>query len=111
MTQGDYVIIPTTFEPGKERAFAISAYSSLPLQLSALNSNEDWKETSTIGEWKGRTAGGCFSNQTWRNNPQFKLVTSKPTSMTILLSKMDNSNIYIGFYLFKADSMCNLTYY
>jgi hypothetical protein len=66
LNPGDYVIIPTTFEPGKERAFAISAYSSSPLQLSALNSSDDWKEASIMGEWKGKTAGGCFSNQTWR---------------------------------------------
>jgi hypothetical protein len=104
LPQGDYVIIPTTFEPGKERSFAVSAYSTSPLQLTSFNSTDDWKEASIIGEWKGKTAGGCFSNGSWRYNPKFKLVTSIPTVMTILLSKMDNSNIYIGFYLFKADS-------
>src|SRR5690242_11459082 len=105
LPKGDYVIIPTTFEPGKERNFSITVYSTEILSLNSLNPNLDWKEASILGDWKGRSAGGCFSNHTWKNNPQFRVKVTQRTLLNIVLSKMDVSNLYMGFYVFKADSI------
>jgi hypothetical protein len=105
LPSGDYIIIPTTFEPGKDRLFTLTVYSlGVPVQLREIDPADDWKETSSLGEWKGRTAGGCFSNLTWRNNPQYRIKCPIKTVATIILSKVDMSKHYIGFYLFKADS-------
>jgi len=43
-------------------------------------------------QWSGITAGGSLSNQeTWRNNPQFSLVSEKDCDVTGVLSQLDST--------------------
>eukprot|EP01112_Ceratiomyxa_fruticulosa_P011179 TRINITY_DN3018_c0_g1_i1.p1 TRINITY_DN3018_c0_g1~~TRINITY_DN3018_c0_g1_i1.p1 ORF type:complete len:963 (-),score=250.30 TRINITY_DN3018_c0_g1_i1:195-3083(-) len=115
---GEYIIIPSTFSFGIIGNFEIEVeFTSGKPDLQAL---EEWYASSTSSEWKGQTAGGCFSpnSSTWRENPK-ALLTVKPSSagnstVTILLGKDTDagipvdaassakSTLFVGFYVFKT---------
>lgn len=88
LPEGQYVIIPSTFEPGTKGKYRLLVYAEdQDASLEPLTS--EWKHTKEIkvlgafpfvvansmkGEWKGQTAGGSPNNPTFTNNPQFRLV-------------------------------------
>jgi hypothetical protein len=54
------------------------------------------------GQWKGKTAGGCFNHQTWRSNPQYFLTIKQQTKIVITLTQEGKGNFSsIGFYVIK----------
>jgi hypothetical protein len=47
-----------------------------------------WHRYTFSGEWKGATAGGCGNYpQTSRNNPQFYLAVTRPTTVFVSLAQ------------------------
>jgi len=58
------------------------------------------------GQWKDRTAGGCFNYPTWRWNPQYFLKLSKNFTgkLKVSLTQAKTKNIdHIGLYILKND--------
>jgi len=100
-----YVIIPCTFHPGYIGEFSLRIVSQRALSLRPLADSECWAESTVLGEWKEKTAGGCRNHQTWQNNPQYLFLVPpscpKGHDMVIVLSQ--NSNVpelqAIGFYI------------
>jgi len=44
-------------------------------------------------KWAGQTAGGSLSNQdTWKNNPQFSLISERDCDVTGVLSQLDSTS-------------------
>jgi hypothetical protein len=102
----NYVIMPSTFQPGICGPFTLRAFAPVPLELNLLN-EQRWSRIACPGEWTQATAGGCRNYQTWAENPQqvltfdpskgneasclVTLVQHQPTPETPLLP--------IGFYI------------
>jgi hypothetical protein len=118
---GNYVIIPATLEPNKERKFQISLFSEQAtnsikiIHIQSLPT--DWKEYTVKGEWKAETAGGNVSSPSWSKNVQYLLHCSTKTTLNFSMLQVETSlavsdNIkihsttpaFVGLYLFKADS-------
>jgi Ca2+-binding EF-hand superfamily protein len=59
------------------------------LRLLVDSEGEAWKKKVFNGEFKGESAGGCTSNPTWHNNPQFALTVEKPTKVFLNFSQPD----------------------
>jgi len=67
-----HTIIPYGKTESVRGRFVVSFYSQEALEMKEL---VDWKfKTTATGEWSPSTAGGCKQfEDTWRNNPTFKL--------------------------------------
>lgn len=48
-----------------------------------------WRKISVSGRWSGATAGGCSNNDTFKNNPQFKLTVPRNTPAVFNLQQKD----------------------
>jgi len=98
-----YIIIPTTFVPGKEMPFEISFYTQKSANLVELTG--DMPAKSIEGGWDGKTAGGCPNVPTWLNNPQYNLVSEHTVKVTISLEqKIKNKKDLepLGLFVFPA---------
>jgi len=70
---------------------------------------EGWHSARELGEWKGKTAGGCSNYGTWRDNPKFRLKIKGRVRIMLTLEQQDArgtdaEKCPIGFKLYKADS-------
>lgn len=87
----NYLIIPSTFEPGYTGDFTITVHSGSQTWLQAVDDREKWAETVVHSQWLGDTAGGCRNHAaTFPNNPQFTLmssITDRPTPVLCLLTQ------------------------
>uniref|UniRef100_A0A6B2KYH0 Calpain catalytic domain-containing protein n=1 Tax=Arcella intermedia TaxID=1963864 RepID=A0A6B2KYH0_9EUKA len=55
---------------------------------------------------KGKTAGGCINEPTWKQNPQFILELPTESKIAVTLKqtqKVDNKFLHCGFIILKAD--------
>ena len=110
----NYIIIPTTFEPGVLGEFELLVYVQNGAEVVTELVKEPEGMLMQTGEWKGLSAGGCTNHGSWIHNPQFSVVLSQESSsssslagkMTISLEQLgDSAPLPVGFYLFnKRDS-------
>lgn len=101
-----YYLVPMTDEPNQLLHFSIHIDSTVPFHLQLLdNESHGWCMKSFDGQWRGKSAGGCRHHLTWRNNPQYFLKISEPTTVLISLSQPNlaaqhrTSLASIGFYV------------
>eukprot|EP01123_Difflugia_compressa_P010480 TRINITY_DN3847_c0_g1_i1.p1 TRINITY_DN3847_c0_g1~~TRINITY_DN3847_c0_g1_i1.p1 ORF type:complete len:1025 (-),score=208.60 TRINITY_DN3847_c0_g1_i1:50-3124(-) len=118
----DYVIIPSHFNPGEENAFNITVYTVEPNAhvckctkptnsgtpvVAVLKSPNDLTTLSCNSSWvKGKTAGGCTNEPTWKQSPQFILEIPQDDKVTITvkqLQKVDGKYLHCGFIVMKAE--------
>jgi hypothetical protein len=79
-----YVMIPSTFEPGKTGKFRIVLYTAKPLEHPP-ELVPRLKECHVAGAWTESNAGGCRNFYTWRRNEQYSLQLSKPARVSVVL--------------------------
>jgi hypothetical protein len=65
----------------------INNYSSI--SLVRVYEAPTWRKTTITGSWKGKNAGGCPNNPTFRDNPQFKLTVTRNTTVIFNISQTD----------------------
>jgi len=103
---GNYVIIPSTYQPKQEEKFWLVVYTEEKVECKHILPD---CETYIQGEWKGPTAGGSFNHPTWPNNPKYLLSPVKgippaPIQISVLLRQPDTPtffymSMYIGKYV------------
>src|ERR1041385_7788435 len=75
---------------------------SLPLTVAP----KSGKVIEIVGEWKGKSAGGCLNHLSWRHNPQILLLAPKNTDVTLSIyqeRKKEKAEMHeISVYLFKT---------
>ncbi|RDA86520.1 hypothetical protein CP533_0425 [Ophiocordyceps camponoti-saundersi (nom. inval.)] len=71
----------------------LTLFSNSPLQVEPAEERMPHVEERT-GSWNRRNAGGNSSGATYFRNPQYRLVTSEPTPLSILLST-DNREVQV----------------
>lgn len=104
---GWYHILPQTFKPGSERRFVLSVYG-IRATLQPLPPDTH-KKSSLKGQWKGKTAGGCRNNKTWKENPRVKLQLSAADEVFLVLAQSDKKEKNaIGTYVFEDADMSKL---
>ena len=103
-----FTIVPCTFRPNKQSKFELEVFSNNTNAIVELDfARSDWVESVVSGEWKGRSAGGCFNHHTWRSNPQIRLVAEKSGEVVLVLEQQShdqsatNDVVSIGFYITK----------
>ena len=79
-----YVMIPSTFEPGKIGKFRIVLLTAKPLEAPP-EFVPPLKQMHVAGAWTESNAGGCRNFYTWRRNEQYSLVLSKPARVSVVL--------------------------
>jgi len=66
------------------------------------------KTVDIVGEWKGKSAGGCLNHLSWRHNPQILLQVPKNSDITITVyqqRKSDKAEMHeISVYLFRTST-------
>uniref|UniRef100_H3DCW3 Calpain 10 n=1 Tax=Tetraodon nigroviridis TaxID=99883 RepID=H3DCW3_TETNG len=123
---GNYLVIPSTYQPGAEALFLIRVFSSSPMSLSSehkctktprtfvpLPTDGQWDSTYFQGSWaEGRTAGGSRNFRSHFQNPHFPFTvcddsaTSSGTVVRINLhQKRPETDLHpIGFHVYKVQS-------
>jgi len=95
----NYVVIPCCFEAFKEGSFTLSVYSKSVVLVRPAKARSQIQ----MGEWRGRTSGGCINHPSWVNNPRFSIVLKETTRLCIVLEQEadadGNCKHYGGFYL------------
>jgi len=97
-----YVVVPTTYLPNIEMAFALNLTSKRDSTVTAqlLSPELEWPTPPVIGTWYGPSAGGCGNEDSVVNNPQFLLtVTTPATLVRFLLIQPKEEFDSIGLYL------------
>jgi hypothetical protein len=93
--------LPVTTAP-KTGIKKIFAHYSIFLELS----RNIGKHVEIVGEWKGKSAGGCLNHISWRHNPQILLNAPKNTDVTVTVyqeRKKDKAEMHeISVYIFKT---------
>jgi len=90
-----FSLVVSQFEKTATIYFSVRAYSNQPFTLEKMK-NPFRNKKEITGKWEGRTAGGCANNQdTWPNNPRFKLVVDSDSQIQI---ELKGPKVYqIGF--------------
>ena len=69
LSKGDVaVVLPCTFDPGREAFFKLSLLSLSHIKVRELK--DERRQASYAGEWRPETAGGSLDSPAWRLNPQ-----------------------------------------
>ena len=66
------------------------------------------KTVKVQGRWKGKSAGGCVNNPSWRYNPQVFFTTKDAKTIRITLTfevSEPKKKANIGFYVATADGI------
>eukprot|EP01114_Cavostelium_apophysatum_P007275 TRINITY_DN1929_c0_g1_i1.p1 TRINITY_DN1929_c0_g1~~TRINITY_DN1929_c0_g1_i1.p1 ORF type:complete len:718 (-),score=206.71 TRINITY_DN1929_c0_g1_i1:60-2213(-) len=97
---GEYILFPSTFNPGQEVSYWLTVYSEEPVDAFSIKPDV---ESGVKSEWRGGLAGGCFNHATWVNNPKFLITPQKqpdvPVRLVILLRQPDKKPLYyMGMY-------------
>lgn len=81
-------------------------YTKAPLLLIILFSSKLGKSVEIMGEWKGKSAGGCLNHLSWRHNPQILLQAPRNTDVTVTIYQprhKDKAEMHeISLYIFKT---------
>jgi len=101
----NYVIIPSTYQPGMIGNFKLSVHSGSSVWLKAVDPATKWQETAVSSQWIGETAGGCRNHAaTFPNNPAYTLANTVPSSIPVpvlcVLAQPGDSGVThpIGWY-------------
>lgn len=83
----EYVIIPSTYQPGQEMAFEISVESdNCDFDLIPIAGfGEGMIRTRTLGKWTNQNAKGIKEQNQSLNNPTYMLLVPEPTEVRIHL--------------------------
>ena len=102
LTEGYYIIVPSTYDPNQESMFQLNCYSS-DCQIN-IEKIQDEPTSIFKGMWNGKTAGGCINYSTWRFNPQYLVTLTNKTTLRIQLDQPQQgaTSKFIGFYLIKG---------
>jgi len=85
VSPGPYIIVPTTFNPGKTGNFQLRIISDVPLPLTSL---QDPVILKVDGTWKGNKAGGSLNDpEEWLKNTQYKVQVQQKTKLIINLEQ------------------------
>lgn len=102
LDKGEYIVVPSTFEPDQEGKFELKLFSDngpVPIEAIALKAS-----TMVEGEWKGNTSGGCLNFPSWRSNPQFLVNVQQAGTVRIELEQPHRDPLhFIGFYVVNMD--------
>lgn len=70
-----------------------------------------WERYVIRGAWKGKKAGGCSNNATWKNNPQYAIAAKTKKTTKIFIELCQQDSLYndkkpdtIGFVVIKVDN-------
>eukprot|EP00873_Tetraselmis_striata_P036137 jgi/Tetstr1/456401/TSEL_043135.t1 len=99
-----YLVIPFTSVPGQSGAFVMRTFSSAPLEVEQLPSP---LQLQMSDRWKGASAGGSRSLDTWGSNPQYLLTCPQRTKILLSIIRTDehvdeargDEEEFIGFTL------------
>eukprot|EP00326_Haptolina_ericina_P017859 CAMPEP_0181188124 /NCGR_PEP_ID=MMETSP1096-20121128/10941_1 /TAXON_ID=156174 ORGANISM="Chrysochromulina ericina, Strain CCMP281" /NCGR_SAMPLE_ID=MMETSP1096 /ASSEMBLY_ACC=CAM_ASM_000453 /LENGTH=654 /DNA_ID=CAMNT_0023277149 /DNA_START=449 /DNA_END=2414 /DNA_ORIENTATION=+ len=110
---GDYVIVPTTFEPSKVGEYHLVVYTDDASASMQKIEPSGWHVQSGKGEWVERSAGGCRNYATWVRNPLFKLRAARTSSCQAFLRQpelthADGGYEGIGYYITADDGDLSL---
>eukprot|EP01126_Amoeba_proteus_P033160 TRINITY_DN324_c0_g1_i7.p1 TRINITY_DN324_c0_g1~~TRINITY_DN324_c0_g1_i7.p1 ORF type:complete len:831 (+),score=162.05 TRINITY_DN324_c0_g1_i7:479-2971(+) len=100
-----YVFFFSTFQPGIEEEFSVAfCWNQGDLHVKELT--DSLPKAVVKGEWKGKSAAGCYNYSTWRNAPQYLLHVPQDGWVGIMISQdgVLPCNNYIGTMLFNANS-------
>jgi len=99
---GEYIIMPSTFNPGIEFKFELTVYTEF--KANAFEITKELPKKVIRGAWRGPTAGGCVNYpKTWLNNPQFLLELDRKGTVIVTLEQELSPNEQpecIGIYAF-----------
>jgi len=95
-----YVIIPCTFDAGQIGKYWLDVYGEEEIDVRPIPRP---KKLVARGEWRGATAGGCYNNQSWVNNPKFLISPLNSPGRTVPVNitlRQPNRQplMYIGMY-------------
>jgi len=79
-----FVLIPSTFEPGRVGQFRIIVFTAKPLEHPP-ELIPRLREFHLAGAWTETNAGGCRNFYTWRRNEQYSLVLSQAARVSVVL--------------------------
>ena len=83
-----YTVVPSLLRPGQTGRFLLRAWCSRPF---ALRKTRALEVSIARGEWKGRSAGGPRTLQSWNANPQFWLSLPRRAFVLITLERTDDA--------------------
>ncbi|KYR02538.1 calpain-like cysteine protease [Tieghemostelium lacteum] len=102
LEQGNYIVIPSTFDSGIEGAFHLTLFTD-DREATFAPLTSEWKEVEQAkGTWVGKSAGGAPNNgEKFFHNPQFHLkVEPSSEEQTLVIQLIQDSTIAdesIGF--------------
>jgi hypothetical protein len=97
-----YVVMPATFEPGKERNWTLAISADAEVTAKPSGKDEDWVSTVIEGEWTKETAGGCKNHASFTNNPQYSITVEKKSTVNLLLLQNEHTEFdAISMYVVK----------
>jgi hypothetical protein len=122
LESGTYVVVPSTFDQGKEGTFTLRVFTSggVVAQLRALRSVHDVLASRTVdGAWRGAEGaeGGSLRHESWVTNPQFTLSlvakpgggAQRPVHVTVGLTQGDTATdpddyVPVSFYALRGNA-------
>lgn len=105
LSQGNYVLIPCTFDKGQKASYELNIYSTSTFSVEELSSAQ---VAVVQGEWKDHTAGGCLNDiVSFKHNTQYLLTLKKDLDLVFKLQQqpLDASGTLnaIGYYVFTSN--------
>lgn len=102
LTPGDYVLMPTLYEPKHTGKLMITVMSeNEDYEIDAL---DEWSQYKVSGQWTTDLCGGCMKNSTWLQNPKYSFSVHQDELVSFILRRKDpNIAPFIGFYIFKSE--------
>src|SRR3546814_5639296 len=86
-THAHYTPFCLIFPLRRASTFFTSSHNHISLLISSvlLNLIRSASYSSLLGEWAGKSAGGCLNHLSWRHNPQISLTCARNSDVTVTI--------------------------
>lgn len=100
----DFVIVPSTYEPGKTGSYELAVYTDDADATLTLLPVASWQRQHARGEWRGRSAGGSRNHPSWVRNPLYSLSSKRECTLHVFLRQAARAGATpdypgVGFYV------------
>jgi len=95
-----YTIVISQYEKVRDVSFSITAYSTLPARFRPIDDQKLWRYQKVFtGRWDKKHCGGSPNQESFPQNPQFKITTFYKSHLRFILEAPIQFGVNIQLYL------------